>query len=248
VRKQCTVVVPCYNEATRLPVEQFRSFIARCDQIGFVFVDDGSKDNTIAVLERVRGGFEESVTILRQKVNTGKAEAVRTGLLYALQTGSPVIGFWDADLATPLEAIPDLLDIIAQPTPIQMVFGARVQLLGRKIVRKPARHYIGRVFATVVSSILRLPVYDTQCGAKLFRATAEVNRILEQPFVSKWVFDVELIARFIHLHKGNVDYVRSAIYEFPLKEWSDVDGSKLRGNDFLKAAVDVFTIYRRYLQ
>jgi dolichyl-phosphate beta-glucosyltransferase len=131
---------------------------------------------------------------------------------------------------------------------IQWVFGARVNLLGRRIHRRPVRQYLGRVFATVVSTLLRLPVYDTQCGAKLFRATADLNEVLETPFGSRWVFDVEMIARLLHLHGRNVDRVRATIYEFPLHAWEDIAGSKVRSGDFVKAIREVLAIYRRYLR
>ncbi|KAK3287117.1 hypothetical protein CYMTET_5346 [Cymbomonas tetramitiformis] len=82
-----------------------------------------------------------------------------------------------------------------------MVFGARVALLGRYIQRKASRHYLGRIFATLASLVLDVPIYDTQCGAKMFRVTPDLNTVLSQPFRSRWIFDVELIARFVALRK-----------------------------------------------
>jgi dolichyl-phosphate beta-glucosyltransferase len=243
----CAIVVPCYNEASRLSVEIFRGFTARSPHVTFIFVNDGSTDNTLQALERMREGMEASITVIDCKQNVGKAEAVRRGLLHALDHAqTAVVGFWDADLATPLEAIDDLLEVLRQLPEVQLVFGARVKLLGRDIERRPARHYLGRVFATVVSVLLRLPIYDTQCGAKLFRVTPELRSILNEPFHSRWVFDVEIIARFLQLHRTNPAAAQCAIYEFPLHAWRDVGGSKLRPGDFVKAAVEVFHICRRY--
>jgi hypothetical protein len=103
------------------------------------------------------------------------------------------------------------------------------------------------VFASVVSIALRLPIYDTQCGAKIFRATPEFTQVLREVFLSRWVFDVEILARYIAMNKGNTSYLHDAIYEVPLEKWEDVAGSKVHPGDFLKAFLDILLIYRRYI-
>jgi dolichyl-phosphate beta-glucosyltransferase len=243
------IVVPCYNEALRLKTAEFLACARACPELAFVMVDDGSRDATWSVLERLRDEGGPPFHILRKTPNAGKAEAVRDGMNYALEHLQPdAVGFWDADLATPLEAIADLRCILLRQPAIEMVFGARVKLLGRHVERRPIRHYLGRIFATVVSTMLRLPIYDTQCGAKIFRVTPQLPQVLAEPFVSKWVFDVELIARFIRLNQRDPSVVAARIYEFPLNVWQDIAGSKVRSTDFLKAFRDVLRIYRRYLR
>jgi hypothetical protein len=189
------------------------------------------------------------VEVLHKPVNAGKSEAVRDGMLRAIELGrGSFMGFWDADLATPLQAIPALLQKLIDHPQLQMVFGARIRLLGRQVNRRAVRHYLGRVFATVVSIVLRLPIYDTQCGAKIFRITPALSKVLGQPFTSRWVFDVEILARFIALNKGDVQPLHDSIYEFPLDNWEDVAGSKVTPGDFLLAFIDTFRIYRKYLR
>jgi glycosyltransferase involved in cell wall biosynthesis len=246
----CAVVVPCYNEARRLDITAFRDFLRASPHITFVMVNDGSTDGTADVLRNLQSGLEDRVEVLALERNSGKAEAVRRGLLHALdqQPLATAVGFWDADLATPLSAIYDLARILDGFPSIHWVFGARVNLLGRNIARRPGRHYLGRVFATVVSTLLRLPIYDTQCGAKLFRSTPEFRGILHEPFDSRWVFDVEMIARLVRLHRNNRSVVRSMIYEFPLYEWRDIAGSKVEPKDFTRAVIEVLAIWRKYLR
>jgi dolichyl-phosphate beta-glucosyltransferase len=240
------LVVPCYNEALRLPAEAFQQFLCS-SQVRFVFVDDGSRDKTYERLESLRSGREDRVFVIRSQSNQGKAEAVRLGLNFALQQGAEYIGFWDADLATPLDAIPELMAVFASRPDLDMVFGARVKLLGRQVHRRTSRHYLGRVFATAVSSMLRLPIYDTQCGAKIFRVRPGTAALLAEPFGSRWVFDVELLARYIR-QLGSAPTAAQRIYEYPLNVWEDVAGSKVQASDFLIAARDLMRIYWRYLR
>lgn len=245
VRAQSAIVVPCYNESARLRVTEFENFLDSDQRSVLIFVDDGSRDRTGAVLERIRKGHEDQVVVLQQPVNRGKAEAVRYGMNYALDQHLPFAGFWDADLATPLTAIAPFVDLLTSHPELDMIFGARVRLLGRHIERHASRHYIGRAFATAASRVLRLPIYDTQCGAKLLRCTPQMRMVFAKPFLSRWIFDVEIVARYISVMKSPDEAARH-IYEFPLESWADVKGSKLEPRDFAQAAYDLFRISREY--
>jgi dolichyl-phosphate beta-glucosyltransferase len=242
------LIVPCFNEAQRLPVHGFAEWIgAGCGQ-RLIFVDDGSSDGTAELLQRFREGKNGCVSVLSLPSNKGKAEAVRAGTLYALDEFQPAfVGFWDADLATPLDATEHFLSVFRDRLGIEMVFGSRVQLLGRRVERRPTRHYLGRVFATVVSTMLRLPIYDTQCGAKIFRVRPHTRAVFAEPFLSKWVFDVEIIARYLQVYGRDAKRLEQIIYEYPLETWIDIAGSKVRPGDFLSSLSDVLRIYRRYL-
>lgn len=116
-------------------------------------------------------------------------------------TGSPVaptwsVGYIDADLATPVPEIKRLCRLMNEGT-TDVILASGVSLLGRRIVRSTRRHYLGRIFATLASRILRVAVYDTQCGAKLFRCAPALAAALRDPFQSRWVFNVELLGRLL---------------------------------------------------
>ncbi|HTS28939.1 MAG TPA: glycosyltransferase [Bryobacteraceae bacterium] len=237
------IVVPCYNEGRRLPVGEFQKFLGS-SSVDFLLVDDGSRDNTREVLAKLQAAWPGRVTPIHQDRNRGKAETVRHGICCALDRGFEYVGFWDADLATPLDEIPEFLAVFAGRPQIDMVFGSRVKLLGRRVERKAARHYLGRVFATFVSILLGLPIYDTQCGAKIFRVRENTRALFDRPFLSRWVFDVEILARY--LSDVGPDVAISKIYEMPLRSWVDVGGSKVKPTDFLVAFRDVLRIRGAY--
>jgi glycosyltransferase involved in cell wall biosynthesis len=240
------VVVPCYNEARRLNTRAFTQFRSSGHWVEFLFVNDGSVDDTLDVLQRLRCASPDTIRVRDQQPNQGKAEAVRSGMLEALDGDADFVGYWDADLATPLSALPDFLNVFEDRPGVNVVLGSRVKLLGRTIERHAWRHYLGRVFATLVSQLLRLAVYDTQCGAKQFRATPELRRVLARPITTAWLFDVEILARLIAENPGGTDAVADSLYELPLNEWRDVPGSKLTRGGYVRAASSILGLYSEY--
>jgi dolichyl-phosphate beta-glucosyltransferase len=225
--RKTAVVVPCFNEAHRFDPQAFLDVARAHDRLHFVFVDDGSTDDTPRVLTELCAQLPDRLTRVRLSRNSGKAEAVRQGMARAFELGAEVAGYWDADLATPLEHIEKFAAELARRD-ASMVIGSRVKLLGHRIERRAARHYIGRVFATMAALSLRLPVYDTQCGAKLFKVDPALRRVFARPFELRWCFDVEVLARLRQEYAadGHRDPAGEWV-EYPLDRWTDVPGTKL---------------------
>jgi glycosyltransferase involved in cell wall biosynthesis len=243
------IVVPCYNEAARLDTAAFRAFDRAALGLRFCFVDDGSRDGTLALLQRLTAGEPGLGFVVDLGTNHGKAEAVRRGLLAGLDVGATHVGFWDADLATPLDELPGFLAVMDARPEVEIVLGSRVRLLGRRIERRALRHYLGRVFATGASLTLGLPVYDTQCGAKLFRATPALRGVLDEPFRAGWVFDVEILARYLRALRGAPGLpAAERIYEQPLRRWTDVPGSKVKPWDFVRSGLELLRIWNAYVR
>lgn len=245
---QTILVVPCFNEEQRLPVQDFLAFLATGPaEVSFLLVDDGSRDGTRQVLEGLGQAHPERVKLLPLQANRGKAEAVRQGVLAALEMTPEFIGYWDADLAAPLEEAAALLDILRDKPEVDMVLGSRVQMLGRRISRRPLRHYLGRVSATLISLLLHLPIYDSQCGAKIFQVNQRLRQIFAQPFQARWLFDVEIILRYLALWKQEPRPASwQRIYEQPLSCWRDIGGSKVGPGGYLRSLADYGRLWRHY--
>jgi dolichyl-phosphate beta-glucosyltransferase len=232
-----TLVVPCFNEETRLPVPTFERFAAAHPDTRFVFVDDGSTDGTAALLSTMQTANRHIVL----ELGKNRGEAVRQGILRALADHPQFVAYWDADLATPLEVLFDFLAVLEESPDLDLVMGSRVPLLGRSVMRNKRRQFGGRMFAAAAALVLGVGVYDTQCGAKLFRVSAHTAAIFNRPFCSRWAFDVELLARLLASRGGPRSGSRH-LHEFPLPEWSDVEGSKMRPWHMVQALIDLFHI------
>jgi dolichyl-phosphate beta-glucosyltransferase len=235
------VVVPCYNEAQRFDDEAFAQLLDPGHGLYLVLVDDGSTDETLARLRAFVAAHPGACEVLAMERNVGKAEAVRQGMLRSVALGQEVVGFADADLATPPAELLRLAAGMRDGT-MDVILGARVELLGHAIRRHKHRHYLGRVFATVASLSLGLPIYDTQCGAKFFRVGPALAQALAEPFGSRWSFDVELIGRLLRTREGVPPLSLSRIREEPLEAWVDVPGSKLKPLSALRSGLELGAI------
>lgn len=245
--RNCAVVIPCFNEADRLKVDVFAEFACDCDDVELIFVDDGSADTTMQSAQDVAARAAASVSVLRLDRNCGKAEAVRQGMLWASQRDFSAIAFWDADLATPLHTISDFLDVLTRHAGVEVVWGTRLPLMGHTIDRDAVRRQTGRLFSGCSAAAVGVGIRDALCGAKMFRTGPILDAILAQPFSSRWIFDVEILARLDTLLKRTSGTpVNESLYEFPLDEWYEIAGSRLRMTDFLRAAVELTDLCWRY--
>ncbi len=223
------IVVPCFNEAERWSMDYWREMLS-LPGVRWLFVNDGSTDGTLPLLmETARLGSAE---VLDLNPNGGKAEAVRRGLLQAVKGSelNEAVGFMDADGAFNPADVADLLTSYrahtTSPEEFDAVWSSRVALAGRDIRRSTSRHYIGRVVATFVSMGQTDMPYDTQSGLKLFRSSTTLRGCLEVPFQTRWLFELELIARWKSLAPSPM-----RIWEEPLNYWHDIPGSKITSRE-----------------
>lgn len=237
-----TIVVPCYNEARRLPAPDFIEFAASCRELSVLFVDDGSTDDTLDVLRSLRRKNPAQFRILELPKNGGKAEAVRQGMLAAAALASKYVGYWDADLATSLDEVPRFAEVLDRRRDVKLVAGVRLPLLGHAVKRHWLRRIVAWAFIRCTRLALGLPNRDTQCGAKLFRWSPAVERVFATPFRTDWIFDVELLVRM----RLCVADPRRVLFEQPVETWRDVPGSKVRMVDFVRAASELAIIFANY--
>jgi len=236
------IVIPCYNEEKRLDKERMFSFLNLNKNVLLCYVNDGSSDNTIGVLNEIKANYPNNVEAISTPTNVGKAEAVRYGFKYCnTHFKYKKIAYLDADLATTLEECFEISELVKDET--VFAFGSRIKKIDTNIERKGYRFLIGRVIATFISRQLNLGVYDTQCGCKIFKS--ELSEIIfTEKFISKWLFDVELFHRIIKIY--GVEKMCKISKEVPLKSWIDYDESKVKMTYFFKLWLDLYQIKKAY--
>lgn len=232
------IVVPCYNEADRLNDAAFIEYVDQTEGVSFLFVNDGSTDATLERLSQICSLRPDRLHAISLTENSGKAEAVRQGLLHASTMGAGLVGYWDADLATPLDAIEDFVRVASKYRDISVIFGSRRTMLGHRIERTFFRKTVSKVCSTLAYQALRLPISDTQCGAKLFRNSNELRASLKDPFSAGWLFDVELFTRLA----SRLNNKQNAFYEQPLSEWEEVAGSKVSAKAIVRAGFSMLRL------
>jgi dolichyl-phosphate beta-glucosyltransferase len=188
-----SIVVPAFNEETRLPatLERLAAFAtAHLEAAEIIVVDDGSRDRTRARAEElVQGLTNEKVrlAVLGLPENRGKGAAVREGMLAARE---PFVLMSDADLSTPIEELPALADALEG---FDVVLGSRAARGAKITQRQPLyRELMGKTFNKLVRVLVTGGIADTQCGFKLFRREA-AQAIFSRAKVDRFAFDVEAL-------------------------------------------------------
>ena len=230
-----SIVIPCFNEEARIG-QTLRLTLdylaANAPESELIVVNDGSTDATGAIARDGLKSAQATTRLLENFPNRGKGAAVRSGLLAA---GTPIGLFSDADLSTPLEEMPKLIEPIANGE-VDIAFGSRAldrSLIG---VHQPwRREQAGRVFNLLVRLATGLPFWDTQCGFKAFRLEA-CRPILEAARIEGFAFDVELL--YLARRSG------LRLREVPVR-WNHAEGSKVSFfRDSLRMLREVITVRR----
>ncbi len=238
------IIIPCFNEKNRFDVTRYSDSLHSNKHAYLLFVDDGSTDRTREKLDLLKSMFSTQVDILSLEVNKGKAEAIRAGVHHSMKNNQhfDYICYIDADLATSVDEILSIADYLSLNEHIKMAFGSRILMVGTNISRNRYRHYIGRIIATLIANLLRLQVYDTQCGAKVFSKEL-AQFVFKDCFISKWLFDVEIFARVLCEKER---YGQEVMKEIPLNAWIDKGESKVSSFYIFKMFYDLFKINRSY--
>ena len=212
-----SIIIPSHNEANRIEntLKTVRNYLAKVNwKTEVIVVDDGSQDGTTA---RVTDFMEdwESLLLVKNPKNCGKGFSVKNGILHA---SGRVVLFTDADLSTPVEEIPKLIEPIIR-NESDLTFGSRA--LDRSLIgvhQSLTREFSGRIFNWLVQMLIGLPFKDTQCGFKAFRHQAIIPFIGQQR-ISGFGFDPEI------LFLAKINGLR--LQEIPIR-WNHHEGTKVR--------------------
>jgi len=185
-----SIIIPAYNEELRISstLERLHNYLtANSWEYEIIVVDDGSSDNTAAVVEKFSRKYE-SIKLIRYPENAGKGYAIRTGVLSS--RGSLLL-MCDADMSTPIEEIEKLLPFLREGYDIAI--GSRALAESDLMVRQPwYRELMGRIFNIFVKIMVMKGLNDTQCGFKLFNGDIS-RRLFEKGFIDGFSFDVEVL-------------------------------------------------------
>jgi len=236
------IVIPTYNESKSLRKKKFFSFLNSHKNVGICFVNDGSTDTTMSILKEYEKELPTQIFVFDCPKNLGKAGATFEGMIFCSKNLMfKKIAYIDADLATSLKECYRVSNKLKGK--LTFVFGSRIKKLGSKIERSTFRFLTGRIIATFISRILDLGVYDTQCGVKVFTKELSIL-VFNKPFISKWLFDVEIFFRIIKVY-GRKEAVLK-MKEISLNKWVDKGDSKVKMSYFFKLWIDLLKINKAY--
>jgi len=238
------LVIPCFQESRRLP--HFLPDLCRAlhdlDAVEICVVDDGSGPEEQQRTREYVESLQPSAPMLKPPLlldrNHGKGGAIYAG--WRTGASHSWLAFVDADGSCPAPEVVRLIrHALSRGTPgatPPALFASRVKMLGRHVDRLLSRHLVGRIYATLVSELLSIPIYDSQCGLKMVPRPA-FESIQNRLTVQGFAFDVDLLVAL--LDSG------CPVHEFPI-DWHEKPGGTVRlFRDPWLMAWDVWKIRQR---
>ena len=237
-----SIVIPAYNESAR--IEGTLGRVLECVQqrawdAEILVVDDGSTDDTAAIVQRWAERFDRLHLVLNPG-NRGKGYSVRNGLL---QAAGDIVMFTDADLSAPIEEAELLMAVLDDDSEAgaDVAIGSRWLDKQKQTIAQPLyRRFFGRCFNWLTRKVMGLPYRDTQCGFKAFRRDA-AQTIFRLQTIERWGFDPEIlfIARKLkyrivevpvtwgHDERTRISYLKDGLKM--LEEMAEIRANSLRG-------------------
>jgi glycosyltransferase involved in cell wall biosynthesis len=211
------------------------------ENVHLIFVNDGSNDHSEKLLLEIKSRYPEKLEIVYQEIRTGKAEAIRAGMLRGLNSGAySYFGFIDADLAVPLTDIVLIAEKLKEEHR-NMGFGIRTDVNKINVHRTLIRKAMGNLFKAYLHRILKFHVADSQCGAKVF-AAGIVPALYQAPFQTRWLSDIELLIRYGQCFKLKREDVHTHVTQVPVSKFEDKAHSKFNAIELLRVIRELMIV------
>lgn len=233
------VIIPCYNEEKRFKRKEWRNYILSRSNFHFFFVDDGSTDNTSNILKK---NFHKTANaqIIELSNNVGKGPAIRSALLGINMTLYDYFAFIDSDLEIPLNQLDNLHKaMLDKPNSLVGLTYRKFKNNKSTAIRSLGSIIIRRLSTSIINSSHKIS--DTQCGCKIF--STGIIEIFKDEFISKWLFDIEIILRF----RDTYGIDRNKLINVGLEKLNIVEGkSNYTVREIKKIFNDLYLINRCY--
>jgi len=238
LKSKTIMVIPCFNEGSRLNIPYFKK-LSRIENTNWVFIDDGSEDNTESLLKKL--SKLNNVDVITLSSNSGKSQAITSGMQFAFNSYANIgfIGFLDADSAFSAYDVENIIITSQNLHHYDAVYSSRVKLAGRDIRRSFKRHIIARIVTSIFGLFWKDIPYDTQSGLKIFRNSRFIRAVFSESFNTRWFVDIEISIRYAKMMGRSLN-----VWEVPVSSWRDVPGSKIGFYESLRVLKEIIYILK----
>ena len=242
MKTKTIMVVPCFNEGSRLNIPYFRK-LSKIDMTQWVFINDGSEDDTEVLLKKL--SKLDNVDVITLSSNSGKSQAITSGLHFAFNSYVNIefFGFLDADAAFSVYDVENMINTSQNLNRYDAFYSSRVKLAGRDIRRSNKRHIMARIITSIFGFFWADIPYDTQSGLKIFRNSSFIRSVFSEKFETRWFVDIEISTRYTKIMGKGLK-----VWEVPVTSWRDVPGSKIGFYESLRVSKEIIYILKTLIK